>query len=196
VNCTKEASIFLEGAAPQVDNRKTVEVCKVNNLIPDNLSAAQKYGLTTPKVILSTKLSNTFQQAAYDKYLAEMENSIYLASDPATANCPVPLGADNAPIVDISKPTVNQSVVAGSSLEISGSVAFLSSISSFSVTLDSVAIAGATLQPSGLYVVNYLIPVGTTVGAHTITITATDSDGKSGSASVSIDVVAATPPTT
>lgn len=193
VNCTKEASIFLEGAAPQVDNRKAVEVCTANNLIPDNLSLAQKYGLTTTKVILSTKLSNTFQQGAYDRYLTEMEGSIYLASNPATANCAIPLGVDNAPVVDIAKPTANQSVAAGSNLEISGSVVSLSGLSSSSMTFDAEVIAGATVQPNGSFVVNYIVPAGTTVGVHTITVSVVDSAGKTASASVNVSVVAATP---
>ncbi len=194
VNCNKEASIFVEGGAPQVDNRKAVEVCKANNLIPDNLSIARKYGLITTKYILSTKLANTLQQGAYDKYLLEMENSIYLTSEPATANCTVPLGVDNAPVVDITKPTTNQTVNIGGNLEISGSVAFAGSITSFEVKFDATAIAGATMQSNGSYVVNYPIPVGTTLGVHTVTVNVTDSAGKTASASVSINVEAATLP--
>jgi membrane peptidoglycan carboxypeptidase len=194
VNCNKEASIFVEGGAPQVDNRKAVEVCKANNLIPDNLSIAQKYGLTTTKYVLSTKLANTLQQGAYDKYLLEMEGSVYLTSDPATANCTVPLGVDNAPVVDITKPTANQTVNVSGSLEISGSVAFAGSISNFGVTFDAVPISGATIQSNGSYVVNYTIPVGTTLGVHTVTVNVTDSAGKTASASVSINVEVATLP--
>jgi len=191
VSCTKEASIYLDGAAPQVDNRKSVEVCKSNNLIPSNLSAAQKYGLTSTKVILTTKLSNTYQQSAYEKYLSEVENSIYLTAEPATATCPLPLGPDNAPIVDISKPTASQSVEVGATLEISGSVSFLESISDFKVKFDGNNIAGATMQSNGLYVVNYVIPIGTSIGSHAITVSATDNYGKSSTANVTVTVVAA-----
>lgn len=194
VSCNKEASIFVEGGAPQVDNRKAVEVCKANNLIPDNLSIAQKYGLTITKYILSTKLGNTLQQDAYDKYLLSMENSMYLTSDPATASCAVPLGVDNAPVVDITKPTTNQTVNIGGNLEISGSVAFAGTITTFEVKFDDTAIAGATMQSNGSFVVNYPIPVGTTLGAHTVTVNVTDSAGKTASASVSINVEAATLP--
>jgi membrane peptidoglycan carboxypeptidase len=193
VNCNKEASIFLEGAAPQVDNRKTVEVCKANNLIPDNLSVAQKFGLTTTKVVITNKLANTFQQDAYEKYLLSVESSPYLTSDPATANCTVPLGPDNAPIVDIAKPTASQSVVAGGSIEISGSVAFATGISSFGITFDGTAIAGATAQANGSYVVNYTVPSTTTAGTHTIVVSVTDNAGKSASASVNITVTAIIP---
>ena len=43
VECNKEPSLYISGKAPQVDNRKTIEVCKSNNLIPSNLEAAKKY---------------------------------------------------------------------------------------------------------------------------------------------------------
>jgi membrane peptidoglycan carboxypeptidase len=191
VNCTKEASVYLEGAAPQVDNRKTVEVCKANNLIPENLSAAQKYGLTVAKVVLSTKLQNTFQQEAYEKYLLSIENSPYLTSDPATGSCTLPLGPDNAPIVDIAKPTASQSVEVGSNLEISGSVSYLESISSLVVKFDNNTISPSQVQANGLYVVNYTVPMSTPVGAHVVSVTATDNYGKTSSASVNVNVVAA-----
>ena len=191
VNCTKEASIYLEGAAPQVDNRKAVEVCKANNLIPENLSAAQKYGLTTTKVVLSTKLQNTFQQEAYNKYMLSIENSPYLTSDPATGSCALPLGPDNAPIVDIAKPTASQSVEAGSNLEISGSVSYLQSISSLVVKFDATVITPSSVQPNGSYVVNYTVPAAMGVGVHVVSVTATDNLGKTSSASVNVNIVAA-----
>ena len=191
VTCKKEASIYLEGSAPPVDNRKTVEICKSNNLIPDNLSAAQKYGLTTSKVLITTKLGNTLQQGAYEKYLLGMKKSVYLVSEPATGTCPLPLGPDNAPIVDISTPTTSQSVEAGTNVEITGSVSFLESISDFSVKFDGNNIAGATMQSNGTYLVTYVVPSSTGVGVHTITVTATDNYGKTDSTSVVINVVAA-----
>jgi len=146
-------------------------------------------------VVLSTKLGNTLQQAAYEKYLTGMENSVYLTSEPATGSCTVPLGPENAPIVDISKPTANQSVVAGSNLEISGSVAFQTGISSLEVKFDATSItAGATVQPNGSYVVNYLVPVGTPIGTHMVTVNVVDSAGKLGTATVNIGVVVAVIP--
>ncbi len=190
-SCTKEASIYLEGAAPAADTRKAVEVCKTNNAIPSNLSAAQKYGLTTTKYVITNKLSNTLQQAAYEKYLTTLENSVYLTADPATAVCALPLGPENAPVVDISSPTTNQSVEAGSTITISGSVAFLESISNFTVKFDGNSIAGASMEPNGSFTVAYVIPSSTSIGVHTVNVTAVDNYGKSNSANVNINVVAA-----
>ncbi len=189
VTCDKEASVYLEGAAPQVDSRKAVTVCTSNNLIPANLSAAQKYGLTTSKTILSTKLENTLQQGAYEKYLTSIKKSPYLLAEPATGTCTLPLGPDNAPVVDIAKPTAGQSIEAGSSIEISGSIAFLESISEFSVLWDGTAISGATMQSNGLFSVTSTAP--TSLGNHTITVNVKDNYGKTATASVNITVVAA-----
>jgi len=190
VDCTKEASIFVEGGAPPADSRKAVQVCTSNNLVPSNLSAAQKYGLTTTKYVINNKLSNTLQQGAFEKYLTSMEGSVYLTAEPATGVCSLPLGPDNAPVVDIASPSTSQSVEAGSTLTISGSVAFLESISGFSAKFDGNNIAGASINADGTFTVNYVVPSSTSTGAHTVSVTAVDNYGKSNTASVSINIVA------
>lgn len=190
VTCDKEASVYMDGAAPKVDNRTTVTVCKSNNLVPDNLTAAEKYGLTTSKVVLSTKLDNTLQQAAYEKYLTNLKDSQYLLTTPGTGTCTIPLGPDNSPVVDISTPTTNQSVSVGSNLTISGSVAYLESISTFSALFDGNAITGATLGTNGLFNVTYSIPTSASIGVHTITVNAVDNYGKTGTQSVTITTIA------
>lgn len=190
VSCDKESSVYIDGAAPQVDNRTAVVVCTSNNLIPTNLTAAQKYGLTTNKVVLSTKLENKMQQSAYEKYLTSMDKSIYLLSAPATGSCSLPLGPDNAPVVDIETPTANQSVTVGSNLTISGAVTYLESLNSFSVTFDGNPISGAS-QTNGSFSLTYAVPASTSIGTHTITVNVTDNNGKSANASVNITTVAA-----
>ncbi len=189
--CTKEASVYVDGGAPAADTRKAVEVCASTNLVPSNLSAAQKYGLTTTKYVITNKLSNTLQQAAYEKYLTGMEGSVYLTSEPATAVCALPLGPDNAPVVDIAAPSANQSVEAGSTLTISGSVAFLESISSFTVKFDGSSIAGANVEANGSFTISYVVPASTSIGTHTVNVTAVDNYGKSNTANVNINVLAA-----
>lgn len=189
VDCTKEASVYIDGAAPKTDNRTTVEVCKSNSLIPSNLAAAEKYGLTTKKIVLSTKLDNTYQEAAYETYLTTLANSTYLLSSPATGDCSLPLGTDNAPLIDVSTPTSGQSAELGSVVTISGSVSHLGTISSFSATFDSTNISGTSLS-SDAFSFSYTVPSGASLGSHTITINTTDSNGKSATASVSITVVA------
>jgi len=190
VNCKKEASVYISGRAPQVDNRKTYEVCKSNGLIPDNLEAARKYGLTTAKIVLSTTLENQFQRDAYSKYLLSIKNSAYLTKAPATGTCPLPLGPDNAPLIELSSPTDGQKVVKGTNLEIAGSVTAMESISTFTAKFDGNNIAGSTVNPNGSFVINYFVDTSTSLGNHTITITVVDNKGKSTTKSVVIEIIA------
>lgn len=188
-NCDKEASLYITGRPPQKDARKTVKICTANGLAPNNLDAATKYGLVEDKVLLSTKLENTFQQEAYEQYLSSVENSRYIFKEPESAACPLPLGPENAPVVEVSLPTSNQSVVRSSNLEISGEVRYLESITEFKVKFDGSDISGASLKADGTFVVNYFVPAGTSLGNHTIVVSAKDNYGKSNSQSIAITVV-------
>lgn len=178
IDCNKEASLYISGRPPQVDKREIVEVCKENGLIPTNLEAAKKYGLTEVKTVIGNKLENTFQQAAYEKYLTGIENSNYLFSKPDTGACPLPLGPDNAPIVDVVSPTPGQSVSKGQNLEISGQVRYLESISEFVVQFAGSNISGAVLNADGSFVVNHFVPAETVPGNYTVSVSAKDNYGK------------------
>ncbi len=188
-DCTKEASLYISGRPPQVDKRKSVELCIANGLIPSNLDAARKYGLTSTKIIITKSLENSLQQAAYEKYLSSQESSKYIFSEPGTGSCPLPLGSNNEPVIDVYSPTSGQSVQRGKNLEISGVVRYLESISEFKVKFDGSDISGAALKADGSFVVNYFVPAGTTLGSHTIAISAKDNYGKVDSKSISISVV-------
>ncbi len=189
VDCKKESSVYISGRAPQVDNRKVVEVCKANGLIPTNLEQARKYELTETKVMISTKLENSLQRAAYEEYLSKLKKPIYIFTEPASAVCPLPLGPDNAPILEITAPVLNAQVQKNLNLEIKGSVAYLESIKEFKVTFDGIEIVGASVNADGTFVVNYFVPDTTTVGNHTITITAKDNFDKTDTKSVVISVI-------
>lgn len=187
VECNKEPSLYISGKAPQVDNRKTIEVCKSNNLIPSNLEAAKKYDLVTKKVVLSTKLENTLQFDAYKKYITSLPDSVYLFETPETGVCPLPLGEDNAPVVEITAPSPSSEAKVGSTVEITGSVRYLESISEFKVTFGGKNIQ-ASLNADGSYLIHYIIPEGTTVGDTEIVVTAKDNRGKTSTSSVKINV--------
>lgn len=189
VDCVKESSVYISGRAPLLDKRETIAVCTEEGYSPTNLSAAEKYGLTENKVVLSTQLRNSFQRSAYERYLLNMEDSVYLLSVPESGACALPLGPDNAPLIDISSPSVGASVGRGKNLEISGQVGFLESISTFTVKFDSSDIADASMNADGSFVVNYFVPAGTTLGAHTVTVSAVDNYGKSDTESVNITVI-------
>jgi hypothetical protein len=169
-----------------------IEVCIENGLIPSNLDAARKYGLTEQKIVLSNTLENSIQKNAYERYLSSIEGSRYLFADPATGACTLPLGPGNAPIVEVSSPIAGQAVTRGKNLEISGNVRYLESITEFKVKFDASDIAGASLNADGSYVVNYFVPAGTTLGSHTVTISAKDNYGKSDVKTINITVVDST----
>ncbi len=190
VSCKKEASVYISGRAPQVDNRKAYEICKANGLIPENLEAARKYGLTITKIVLSTTLENQYQRDAYTKYLLNIKNSAYLPKAPATGICPLPLGPDNAPLLELTTPINAQKVVKGTNLEISGSISVMESIATFEAKLDGSNIAGSSVNANGTFVINYFVDPSTSLGNHTITITVVDNKGKTATKSVTIDVTA------
>ncbi len=161
-------------------------------MIPSNLDAAQKYGLTEKKVFLAKELENSLQQEAYEKYLTKKDDSQYITSKPESGVCPLPLGPDNAPVIDLVSPSAGQSVVKGRNLEISGQVRYLENISTFEVKFDGSNISGASLKADGSFVVNYFVPETTTLGDHTITVLAVDNYGKTDTENVAIKVVDAT----
>lgn len=189
VNCAKEASVYISGKAPQTDNRKSYTVCKSNNLIPENLDLAVKYGLTSTKVVLSTTLENQYQRTAYETYLLNIKNSGYISKAPDTAVCPLPLGPDNAPVIDMSKPINGQKAERGKNLELVGSVTVLQSVASFSAKFDSSPIIGASLNANGTFVINYFVDASTSLGNHTVTVSVTDNLGKSSTKSVTVEVI-------
>lgn len=188
-DCEKEASLYISGRPPQVDRREVVEICKENGLIPSNLDAAQKYGLTEQRIFINKELENSLQQKAYEKYLTKKEDSKYITSKPESGICPLPLGPDNAPVIDLLNPSVGQAVVRGRNLEISGQVRYLESISKFEAKFDGSNISGASIKADGSFVVNYFVPEGTSLGDHTVTVLAEDNYGKADTKNVIIKIV-------
>lgn len=187
--CAKEASLYISGRPPQSDERKSIQVCTANGLVPTNLDAAAKYGLVQSKLLMTTKLENELQRVAYETYLLSGEGSRYLFAEPASGACPLPLGPDNAPIVELTSPSSGATVTRGKNLEISGEVRYLESITEFKVKFDGSDISGASLKADGKFVVNYFVPAGTSIGNHTIIVSAKDNYGKVDSKSVTVKVV-------
>lgn len=185
VECSKESSIYIAGRAPQVDNRKAIEVCADSNVIPNNLEAAKRYGLTATKMLLTTTLENSLQVDAYRSYLSGTGS--YIFDTPQSGTCSLPLGPDNAPVVEIYKPTANQQISAGSTVEITGSVRFLDGLSSFSVMVNNNPVSGVnvnTVNADGTFLVNYVAP--SSPGTYSIVVYAKDTHGKSDSKNTSV----------
>lgn len=184
VNCDKEATVYISGRAPQIDNRRTVSVCKANGMIASNYTLAESYGLLEPKVVMNFKIENKLQQATYEKYLSE--NPIYTFTEPATAECPLPLGPDNSPIIEISSPSNGAVFKKSQTINITGSTRQLETLSEFTVAIDTTAIPGVTWSGSQFSVSKSLGSVS--VGTHTLTITAKDNYGKIGTKSITFKV--------
>ena len=186
VDCEKEASVYIAGKGPQTDNRKIVTVCKANGMIPTNLALAEKYGLTEQKIVMSFKVENKLQQSAYEQALSA--NPLYVFTDPASAECPLPLGPDNAPIVEISSPSNNAVFKKSQSMTISGSTRQLETITEFTISIDGTAVTGVTFSGSNYTVSKNLSTLS--LGDHTLTVSAKDNYGKIGTKSITFKVEA------
>jgi len=188
VNCEKEATVYITGRAPQTDTREAVSICTVNGLIPTNLEQARQYGLIADKVYMSFKLENALQREEYQKNLAGGENSVYIFEKPASGYCPLPLGPDNAPIIEVEKPTANSQFKQSDSMEIKGSVRYLESISQFTAVIDGTNLPSATLT-NGQF--SFTTPLSSfSIGNHILTITARDNYNKTATQSIAFTVTA------
>ncbi|MGI6423537.1 MAG: transglycosylase domain-containing protein [Candidatus Dojkabacteria bacterium] len=187
VECEKEPTVYIAGRPPQMDTREVVPICTANGLIPTNLAAARQYGLVTDKIYMTFKLENPMQREAYQTYLMSEEGSVYIFEKPASGICPLPLGPDNAPVVEVEKPVVSAQFKKNETMEIKGTVRYLDEIKEFTISIDGTAIEGATLV-NGEYSLTY--PVTTlSIGNHTLVISAKDKHNKVGSKSVPFSVI-------
>jgi membrane peptidoglycan carboxypeptidase len=184
VDCEKEATVYISGRAPQSDSRKIITVCTVNGLIPSNLALAQQYGLVEQKTVLTFKLENKFQQDTYEKYLAEHNG--YLFVDPETGECPLPLGPDNAPVVEIITPIEGAVFKTTDTINISGNTRQLETITEFTITIDGTNVPNVTWSGPSFSASKSLSSV--LAGTHIITVTAKDNYGKIGTKSVTVVV--------
>lgn len=153
VVCDKEATVYIAGRPPQTDTRESVPICVANGLIPTNLEQARAFNLVQDKVYMTFQLENAQQRKTYQEFLMGMENSPYIFEKPATGVCPLPLGPDNSPVIDLEKPTPGQSFAHNETMEIKGSVRFQGSISEFTIAIDTIPVP-ATLS-DGKFSVNY-----------------------------------------
>ncbi len=186
VDCNKEASIYISGRSPQIDNRKAIDICTVDGKIPTNLDVAKQYGLTSTKILLSTKLENAQQQEAYRKYLNA--SKAYIFDMPESGICLPPLGPDGAPLVDITSPTAGATFSVGQNVEIKGTVFAQGALSTFTVTVGGKLVAGvdvSSVRADGSYIVNYVVPNDMN-GNKEIVVSAKDSGNRVSSRSVNV----------
>jgi membrane peptidoglycan carboxypeptidase len=189
VDCKTESSIYIEGHAPKTDNRETVYICKANNLIAENEEAARKYNLGEEYTYLNYDLENGYQEDVYYAYITK-DDSKYMTTKPESGMCPLPLGPNNAPVVEVNNPSNGQQYQRGSNMTISGTVRVLETINSFTVSINGSPISGTSVNEDGTYSVTYSIPSNMSIGNHTVTVQAEDNYGKSDTTSVNFTVTA------
>ncbi|KUK77461.1 MAG: 1A family penicillin-binding protein [candidate division WS6 bacterium 34_10] len=194
VDCPSEASIYIQGNAPAKDEREIVYICKANGLIAENVEAAKKYDLVGEYILLNNELENRQQQKTYEGYIENIEGSKYLTTKPESGICPLPLGPDNAPVVEITSPTSSQAFEIGKNMTISGTVRVLESVDEFIVSIDGSPISGTSINADDTYSFTYAIPSSMSVGTHTLNVLVKDNKGKTGSASVNFVVTGSTSP--
>ena len=187
--CTKERSIYISGSAPQDDPRKVIQLCKGQTYIPSNLANAVTYGLVENKTVLIYTLENSLQQGAYDKYITSTKGYKYLTKMPDEALCDLPLGPDNAPVVEISSPTDGDSVPAGSTITIDGSFRVLESLSTLSLSIDGTLVS-SDFNADKTFSYDHTIPLAMALGSHSIVVTVTDNKGKTDTETIYITVTA------
>ncbi|HEQ65382.1 MAG TPA: hypothetical protein ENN64_00950, partial [bacterium] len=184
-DCTKERTVFIEGKAPPKDPREKVKVCKENNLIPTNLDSAEKYGgLLKTKTYLNITFPNSKQDSAFKSYLAK--NHGYIYEMPESGYCPLPLGPENSPIIELTSPSNGSSHNAGDTINISASAFAEMSVKQVEFRFNNNLISANTSAP---YSIDYKIPADTTQGTHTISATVIDSQDRSTTDSISISVI-------
>ncbi|MBP5204442.1 transglycosylase domain-containing protein [bacterium] len=175
--CSKtEVSVCITGACPQDDTREEIEVCKDSKLVSTNLEAAQHYDLTTKAVLIKNKLENQYQQEAYEKYMTSLENSPYIFSMPESGECKLPLGENNAPVIDLASPSSGGNYKPGDKVNISGSVRYLDGISSFTVTANGKDITTKSTfnSKTNKFSVDYTIPANYSKKTLEISVKAVD----------------------
>ena len=188
--CKKERTIYISGHAPQNDPRVKIQLCKGENYIPSNIEAALEYGLVEEKIVLDFNVENSLQQGAYEKYLMENEEYKYLTEMPGEAVCSLPLGPNNAPVIELSTPVEGGSFERGSIVKIAGSFRVLESLSSLSISVDGTVVStGFNADKTFSY--SYTVPSDMALGSHTVSVVAVDNKGKSDTESRIITVKSA-----
>jgi membrane peptidoglycan carboxypeptidase len=183
--CKKVPSIYIAGKAPKPDKRETFYVCKVEDLIPTDVTFARANGLATKAVLLDKELENSIQQANYERYLENTKGVKYFFEKPGTGECTLPLGSGNAPSVQITAPADGASIGRGETVTISAYANAKESVTSVDFYFDNVLIQSDSSAP---YSVDYTVANDEDLGGHGIKAVVTDNKGKSTTDSISVNV--------
>jgi membrane peptidoglycan carboxypeptidase len=182
--CDKVASVFVQGHVPETDHaHDELPICKSTGLIAANEDEAAKLGLIEYTRFVDITLENEDQQSSLEKWLAKSKVYKSLINIPDSAECPLELGPDNAPIITIESPATGSSYAKDDILTVQVDIKSLSSIAQVQYYIDDDMISTSKNSP---FTLNYQIPSDATDGSHTLKAIATDSEGKTGEASITV----------
>jgi len=185
-SCPKETTVYIVGQAPKADKREVIKVCKANGLIPTNLAQAEKFGLVESKTLMNYIPENANQ---VDNWYKSMGPS-YLKTKPESGECKIPLGPNNAPVVDITSPADGSSATVPDNITVTADARALETVTKVAFYLGSTLIGEDSSAP---YEVTYQLPSSLTTGSYNITATVYDNKGLSGSDSIALQVTNNTP---
>ena len=124
-DCPQTPSIYAYGKGPREDKRTRYEVCRdASNswVIPSNKDLARKYGVLQSRVLLAWLGENPDQTEYMKKFLESITPDKfpvqYITSEPKAGECVLPLGAGDAPVIDILNPLDGSKFEIGSVINI------------------------------------------------------------------------------
>jgi membrane peptidoglycan carboxypeptidase len=192
-----ESSVYVIGRGPKQDNRKSITVCAANGKIPSNLEQARKFsGLVKDMYLIEGyNVADADQHTTFANYIAARPGLGLLLKKPETAECPLPLGPNDSPTIDITKPANNKTYNVGDNVDIGISYRVKNSVKNVKYYLDGTLIPGGTVTTAP-YNFNFNVTASMSQGNHEVSIIMTDSDNKTGVATFNIVVSKPTPTST
>lgn len=166
-------------------------MCKDTGLIPTNLEFARANNLIETRTYLEFEINNKKQEENYKKYLSSLPQK-FIYTRPESAECKLPLGPDNNPVVLFTGPVANSSYSQGQVINFTVSTRALETIQHVQYQLDSVNIPAGRITTAP-YSYDYTVPMTLTPGSHTFAAVITDNLGKSSYATLPLTITSAAP---
>ncbi|MBD3329080.1 hypothetical protein GF357_01145 [Candidatus Dojkabacteria bacterium] len=182
-DCDTETVVYIKGRDVEEDKRDEIKVCKENDKIPSNMTAAEKFDMVDEVLYLDYEFPNEDQRDKFEEYMEDEEDVIF--EKPDEAECPLPLGPGNAPLINIKSPSSGKSYEAGTSISVSVDAIAMDKISKVEYSFGGSSVGSSSSSPWGI---SFTIPKSTNAGNHVLKAKATDNHGKSSETSIVIKV--------
>lgn len=182
-DCETETVVYIKGRDVDEDKRDEIKICKENDKIPTNMAAAEKFDMVDEILYLDYEFPNEDQRDKFEEYMQDEEDVIF--DKPDEAECPLPLGPNNAPLINIKSPNSGKSYEAGTSVSVSVDAVAMESISKVKYTFAGSDVGSSSSNPYGI---SFTISQGTSAGNHVLKAKAIDNKGRSSEDSIVIKV--------